>query len=42
VRWYRQVYDRLVTVGFRAPILDELAQTVESLERRGAEAVAQP
>jgi (p)ppGpp synthase/HD superfamily hydrolase len=42
VRWYRQVYDRLVTVGFRAPILDELAETVEALERRGAEAVAQP
>lgn len=42
VRWYRQVYDRLVAVGFQAPILDELAETVESLERRGAEALAQP
>jgi (p)ppGpp synthase/HD superfamily hydrolase len=40
VRWYRQVYDRLVAVGFRAPILDELLETVTALERRGAEAVA--
>jgi (p)ppGpp synthase/HD superfamily hydrolase len=36
VRWYRLVYDRLAHVGFRAPIMDELAETVEALERRGS------
>jgi hypothetical protein len=30
------VYDRLAHVGFRAPIMDELAETVEALERRGS------
>lgn len=41
VRWYRLVYDRLLTVGFAAPIMDELSETVEELERRGTAAVAQ-
>ena len=33
VRWYRAVYDRLRTVGFDAPIVDELRDAVEALER---------
>jgi (p)ppGpp synthase/HD superfamily hydrolase len=41
VRWYRHVFDRLVTVGFSAPIMRELSETVEELERRGTAAVAQ-
>jgi (p)ppGpp synthase/HD superfamily hydrolase len=41
IRWYRHVYDRLVTVGFSALIMGELAETVEALERRGTAAVAQ-
>ena len=32
VRWYRRVYERLRTVGFAAPIMDELRRVVESLE----------
>src|SRR5215203_1492832 len=33
VRWYRAVHDRLRAVGFDAPIVDELRESVESLER---------
>lgn len=32
VRWYRQVLDRLVQIGFSAPIIDELRAAVEGLE----------
>jgi (p)ppGpp synthase/HD superfamily hydrolase len=32
-RWYRSVYARLVELGFDAPIMPELEQTVQSLER---------
>jgi len=32
VQWYRRVYDRLLQVGFGAPIMDELRSVVESLE----------
>jgi (p)ppGpp synthase/HD superfamily hydrolase len=34
VRWYRRVYDRLAEVGFSAPIMAELHESVEELERR--------
>jgi (p)ppGpp synthase/HD superfamily hydrolase len=41
--WYRRVYDRLVDVGFRAPIMDELRAVVEPLELAAAGApVAAP
>ena len=33
VRWYRAVHDRLRELGFHEPIVDELRQAVESLER---------
>ena len=33
VRWYRQVHDRLLAVGFHAPIMDELRDVAEQLER---------
>jgi (p)ppGpp synthase/HD superfamily hydrolase len=33
VRWYRAVYDRLLQLGFRAPIMAELEATVRRLER---------
>ena len=36
VRWYRHVYERLRTLGFTAPIMDELRRVVESLEAFGA------
>lgn len=36
VRWYRRLYERLSDQAFRAPIMDELALVVESLERHGA------
>lgn len=32
VRWYRDVYERLVSLGFSAPIMQELRATVEALE----------
>lgn len=32
VRWYRDVYERLVSLGFTAPIMQELRATVEALE----------
>jgi hypothetical protein len=33
VRWYRAVHDRLRELGFHEPIVDELRQAVETLER---------
>lgn len=33
VRWYRAVYDRLVELGFKAPIMSELEATVRRLEQ---------
>ena len=35
VRWYRRVHDRLREVGFSAPIMDELREVAEELERIG-------
>lgn len=32
VKWYRDVYDRLKSLGFDQPIMDELRVTVEALE----------
>jgi (p)ppGpp synthase/HD superfamily hydrolase len=32
VRWYRRVFDRLHSVGFTAPIMEELRRVVEALE----------
>ena len=32
-RWYRRVYDRLRELGFAAPIMDELREVAEELER---------
>ena len=32
VRWYRRVHDRLIEVGFRAPIMEELKEVVDALE----------
>jgi (p)ppGpp synthase/HD superfamily hydrolase len=33
IKWYRDVYDRLKAVGFEAPIMDELRESVEALEK---------
>ena len=33
VRWYRRVYERLRELGFEAPIMDELREVAEELER---------
>jgi (p)ppGpp synthase/HD superfamily hydrolase len=33
VRWYRRVHDRLRELGFTAPIMDELREVAEELER---------
>jgi (p)ppGpp synthase/HD superfamily hydrolase len=33
VRWYRRVYDRLRELGFEEPIMDELREVAEELER---------
>ena len=33
IRWYRAVYDRLVELGFTAPIVDELRDVAEALEK---------
>ena len=35
IRWYRAVHDRLREVGFSAPILDELREVAEELEKHG-------
>jgi (p)ppGpp synthase/HD superfamily hydrolase len=34
VRWYHDVYARLKAVGFEAPIVDELKDAVQELEKR--------
>jgi len=34
IRWYRRVYERLRDAGFTAPIMAELVQVVEALERQ--------
>jgi len=36
--WYRRVHDRLVEVGFREPIVDELRAAVETLEQAASDA----
>jgi (p)ppGpp synthase/HD superfamily hydrolase len=33
VKWYRDVYERLKTLGFEAPIMEELRMSVEALEK---------
>lgn len=33
LRWYRRVYDRLVEVGFKGEIMEELANVVAALEQ---------
>jgi hypothetical protein len=33
VRWYRRVFERLHEVGFDVPIMDELREVAEELER---------
>jgi (p)ppGpp synthase/HD superfamily hydrolase len=33
IRWYRSVYERLRALGFDAPIMAELEQTVKALEK---------
>jgi (p)ppGpp synthase/HD superfamily hydrolase len=35
VRWYRRVYERLREVGYDAPIMAELREVAEELERAG-------
>src|SRR3954464_1977542 len=40
VRWYRRVYERLRELAFEAPIMDELREVAEELERCGASAPA--
>ena len=40
VRWYRRVYERLLAVGFTAPIMDELRRVVEMLEELAESSVA--
>jgi hypothetical protein len=35
VRWYRDVHDRLASLGFAAPIMAELGPMVDELERAG-------
>ena len=34
VKWYRDVYERLRSLGFDAPIMEELKLTVEALEQQ--------
>jgi (p)ppGpp synthase/HD superfamily hydrolase len=34
VKWYRDVYERLKSVGFDAPIMEELRLSVEQLEKQ--------
>ncbi len=35
VKWYRDVYERLKSIGFTAPIMNELAIAVEEMEKQG-------
>ena len=34
VKWYRDVYERLKTLGFKASIMEELRMSVEALEQQ--------
>ena len=34
IKWYRDVYDKLKTTGFDAPIMEELRSAVEDLEKQ--------
>lgn len=34
IRWYRRVHDRLRELGFATPIMDELREVAEQLERK--------
>ena len=36
-KWYRRCYDRLTEIRFAAPIMEELGQMVDALERRAAQ-----
>jgi len=36
--WYRRVHDRLAELGFKAPIMSELHDVIEELEKAAAEA----
>ena len=40
VRWYRQVYERLKELGFDTPIMTELREVAEALERVGGQTSA--
>lgn len=33
IKWYRDVYERLKTLGFEAPIMEEFRMSVEALEK---------
>ena len=37
IRWYRNVYDRLIALGFRAPIMTELERTVLAMEQHAGD-----
>jgi (p)ppGpp synthase/HD superfamily hydrolase len=37
IRWYRRVYERLNELGFDAPIMSELREVAEELERVGGQ-----
>jgi (p)ppGpp synthase/HD superfamily hydrolase len=37
IRWYRRVYERLRELGFDAPIMNELREVAEELERAGGQ-----
>jgi (p)ppGpp synthase/HD superfamily hydrolase len=37
IRWYRRVYERLKELGFDTPIMDELREVAEELERIGGQ-----
>ncbi len=40
VWWYRAVYDRLVSLGFKTPIMPELKRAVEAIEKAGGREVS--
>ena len=42
VRWYRRVYERLREVGYDAPIMAELREVAEELERAGGPSSTPP
>ena len=41
-RWYRRVYERLMELGFDAPIMDELREVAEELERAAGSSALSP